>query len=339
MTIWQVAGGDGSHDYTDVFLKYGVFLVGPGSEGNYFSNKRAYNDQSEVSFRAFIRVHAEEISMGDLLVLKRPAGSDWEIIAVGQVSSDYIYEATFGDVDGWDLQHARKVLWKKPVEKTVLNGLRRGTICRIYQKDVIDKVSNLWETGIACKAEEIPKPATPVEVDELIDSLMNEGLLSGNAEIIAATIWRLRRIAKWYGSHGSDVGEHEIRTFLIVPLMTSLGWAEQKIKIEWNKIDVAIFDKPYCRTSTPSIIIESKRLHFGMRYAPNQAEEYAKKYPACTRFIVSDGIRYKLYIRNDSVWIFNSYMNLLTPTTTHPHDVNIGGAVKFFLSVISKGSL
>ena len=339
MTIWQVAGGDGSHDYTDVFLKYGVFLVGPGSEGDYFSNKKAYNDTNESSSRPFIRVHAEEILKNDILALKRPAGPNWEIIAVGQVSSDYTHESTFSDVDGWDLQHCRKVQWKKPEEIVVISGLRRGTICRINQQEVLDRIQEIWNSGILCQAEEIPKPAAPVEVDELIDSLMNEGLLSVSAEIIAATIWRLRRIAKWYSSHGSDVGEHEIRTFLIVPLMTSLGWAEQKIKIEWNKIDVAMFDRPYCKTSIPSILIESKRLHCGMRYAPKQAEVYAIKYPGCSKFIVSDGIRYKLYAKKCNKWVFDSYMNLLAPTATHPHDVSFGGAVKFFLSVISRGSV
>lgn len=36
MTIWQIAAGDGNRYYDDVFLKYGVILVGPGSEGEYF---------------------------------------------------------------------------------------------------------------------------------------------------------------------------------------------------------------------------------------------------------------------------------------------------------------
>jgi hypothetical protein len=47
MAEWQIAAGDGNRDYSDVFLKYGVILVGPGSEGPYHENKEVYdNDES-----------------------------------------------------------------------------------------------------------------------------------------------------------------------------------------------------------------------------------------------------------------------------------------------------
>jgi len=54
MNVWQVAAGDGSRDYADIFLKFGVILVGPGSEGNYFENKHIYNDPNHWSYRPFI---------------------------------------------------------------------------------------------------------------------------------------------------------------------------------------------------------------------------------------------------------------------------------------------
>lgn len=130
------------------------------------------------------------------------------------------------------------------------------------------------------------------------------------------------------------MGEHEIRTFLIVPLITSLGWAEQKIKIEWNNIDITLFDTPYSETSKPLVIIESKRLGDGLRYAPEQAIGYTKKYPECNRFVVSDGIRYKLYCKENDQWYYTAYMNLLCPTQTHPYEEKVRGAVSFFLALI-----
>lgn len=44
MTIWQVAAGDGSKNYADIFLQFGVILVGPGSEGDYFKNRAIYKE-------------------------------------------------------------------------------------------------------------------------------------------------------------------------------------------------------------------------------------------------------------------------------------------------------
>ena len=127
MTIWQVAAGDGSRDYADVFLKFGVILLGPGSEGDYFSNKDIYNNPESGCYCPFVRTFAEELAQGDLVVLKRPVSSQWEIVAVGEVMSDYSYEDAFSDVDGWDLQHCRRIEWKKPISQTIVSGLRRGT--------------------------------------------------------------------------------------------------------------------------------------------------------------------------------------------------------------------
>lgn len=339
MKIWQVAAGDGSRDYADVFLRFGVILVGPGSEGNYFSNKDAYNNLESWAYRPFISPFAEEVAKGDLVVLKRPSGYNWEIIAVGEVVSEYLFKDVFGDVDGWDLQHCRQVEWKTPASQTIISGLRRGTLVGVNHPNAVAGVEQVWSAGNKMTAIPIPDEPEEISVDQLIDSLMVEGLSGQSAELIANTIWRLRRVAKWYSSHGSDVGEHEIRTFLIVPLLTSLGWAEQKVKIEWNNIDVALFDAPYSKHSKPLIIIESKRLWDGLRYAPDQAASYATAYPACDRFIVSDGIRYKLFKRSGDQWQYSAYMNLLAPKRVHPYEPGVDGAVSFFLNVIPKGAI
>ena len=128
MTIWQVAAGDGSRDYSDVFLKFGVILVSPGSEGGYFANKDAYNNTASWADRSFIEPFAERVVVGDLVVLKHPSGYQWEIIAVGEVTSEYLHREVFGDIEGWDLQHCRQVLWKIPSNATVISGLTRGTL-------------------------------------------------------------------------------------------------------------------------------------------------------------------------------------------------------------------
>ena len=144
-------------------------------------------------------------------------------------------------------------------------------------------------------------------------------------------------MGKYYQEHGADVGEHEIRTFLIVPLLMSLGWAEQRVKIEWWNMDVVLFDSPYKKDSSkPLVIIKSKRLFDGLRYAPDQATEYARSCPSCMRFVVSDGIQYKLFLREGAQWRYAAYMNLTAPKRSHPYEQGVEGAVEFFRSMIPR---
>jgi hypothetical protein len=333
MSVWQVAAGDGTRDYSDVFLRFGVILVGPGDEGPYFENKEAYGPGGWV-YRPFIPVIAEGISEGDTVILKKPSGSAWEILAVGEVTSEYKHMETFGDVDGWDLQHGREIKWKQPIKQTVTEGLRRGTLYAVYKEPPLEVARKIWTQGKELKSENIPEPQKEIEIDSMIDSLLEHGLPSGTAEVMGHTIWRLRRIAKWYVEHNEAAGEHEIRTFLIVPLLTSLGWAEQRIKIEKDGVDIVLLDRPYSDQSKPVLLIESKRLGDGLLYAPDQAERYANDYPDCKFFAVSDGIRYKLYERHNKQWRYSAYMNLLSPKAKHPYYREVDGAVAFFIKTI-----
>lgn len=164
---------------------------------------------------------------------------------------------------------------------------------------------------------------------------MVSGLSGNNADIITRAIWRIRRLAKWYDSHGTDVGEHEIRTFLIVPLLIALGLPEQRIKIEWNNIDISIFESPIpSEQENPVIILETKRLHGGLRYAPNQARDYLQDYPNCCFFIVSNGIHYKLFERIEGKWLFRAYANLLSLKSKHPYFREVKGADELFLKIL-----
>ena len=333
-TIWQVAAGDGSRDYAEVFLKFGVILVGPGSDGEFFDHPEIYKNQDHDSYRDFTIALAEEMSKGDIVVLKRPYGKKWEIIAIGEVTSSYSHEQVFCDVDGWELQHCRQVKWKTTDEEIIVTGLRRGTLCRVQKSTAIEKINVLWPQWAFIESSAIPKLPEKMSVDELIDSLIAHGMPIRNAEDIADTLWKIKRVAKWYMGHGQDVGEHEIRTFLIIPLLLSLGWAEQKIKIEWNNIDISLFSNVYNPESEPKIIIESKRLWHGLRYAPEQAKGYAMKYPTVSKFVVTDGIRYKLYERANDSWIFTGYINLLELFIKHPYENDVKGSKEFLLNML-----
>ena len=71
-----------------------------------------------------MRRFASEVKAGDVFLLRTGIAT---IAAVGLVASDYLYVNAFDDVNGWDLQHARRVRWcRLPAEHAFAErGLRR----------------------------------------------------------------------------------------------------------------------------------------------------------------------------------------------------------------------
>jgi len=338
MNIWQVAAGDGERNYWDVFRQFGVMLIGPGGEGDYIKHKDAY-DEMTMERRRPIRQFVEDADKNnDLVVLKHRSGSKWIAIAIGRIKSGYYYKPVFGDVEGFQLQHCRLVDWRQTSEKPI-PGLGRGGGCFSHVIKARDVVKRRWEKGKPIhKFDRIPNNPKSIE---LIDSLAVKGLPRQNAKRIADEIERLQGLAQWYEDNDEDVPEHETRTFLIVPLIMSLGWDEKRVKIEWKHKDVALFDAQYSKGNEPVVIIESKRLWDGLGDAPEQAERYAGQYPTCKTFIVSDGIRYKLFTKPKRAhkFRFSAYLNLLTPTRKHPYKPDVGGAASFLSKMIPKATI
>src|SRR5689334_19657527 len=102
-SVWQISGGPVSRSHADVFLKYGVALVGPGDAGPWTWAR----DDDEFE-GGFVRRFASELAVGDVLLLRSGIAA---IAAVGLVADDYLYLNAFDDVNGWDLQHVRRVRW------------------------------------------------------------------------------------------------------------------------------------------------------------------------------------------------------------------------------------
>jgi len=170
--------------------------------------------------------------------------------------------------------------------------------------------------------------------------LISYGLRPNDAEDFTQTIRRIRRLVKWYDSEVKDIKEFETRTFLIIPLLLALGWPEQKLKIEWNNIDIAFFEKPYNKKNLPTnnciIILESKRLGEGLTFAISQGANYSKKYSKCDRLIVTDGCRYRLYKKAGNNWQYTAYLNILKPRVLHPYEKEIKGASDVFLNLMAR---
>jgi len=168
--------------------------------------------------------------------------------------------------------------------------------------------------------------------------LITEGLRPGTADELTNTLRRIRLLAEYYYNNceWSDVREHETRSFLILPLLLSLGWAEQQVKIELpaggGRADVACFSKPYHREDSECmLILESKDFATGLDYAPEQVRRYAQDFGSCRVVVVSNGYCYKAYLRSPENGFSSNpsaYLNIMRPRDRYPLDPeNVGGAL------------
>lgn len=198
-----------------------------------------------------------------------------------------------------------------------------------------------------------------IEDKEILEFLVREGLQLSIAEGLTATFNRIRLLANYYYEaiyqrqeiDRKDIREHEARAFLILPLLTALGWPEQQMKIELEvrgespagkagKIDIACFAKPYRRNKNKepnnedcTLIIETKHFRSGLDMAPEQGKAYAEHFPHCKAILVSNGYCYKAYERNLDTREFSqepsAYLNLLRPRDGYPLDPdNVDGALE-----------
>src|SRR6266705_5401642 len=114
-----------------------------------------------------------------------------------------------------------------------------------------------------------------------------QGLRPSAADELTNTIRKIRLLADYYykQSWWEDVREHETRTFLVVPLLLALGWAEQQLKIEFpvprvGRVDIACFTGPFLQCSDEDVVvlIETKGFSSGLDFARGQAEAYATQF-------------------------------------------------------------
>jgi hypothetical protein len=281
--IWQIAGGPISRSYKDVFLKYGVGLIGPGDAGPW-SSDRSDDEFGGSSVRSF----ASDVKIGDIFLLRVGVS---KIYAIGVVASDYFHCNSFDDVNGWDLQQTRRVRWfELPNEfdfgKAVFgaNPRRFSGVATLevvdYARRFMSSAPDYWQSA---NLPELPKEDPSLESipDELCE-------IVSTAKDLTSMYWETE-------SFGDFPSEDEMIVHFVVPFLRALGWRPEQIAIKWRNIDVAVFR---CLPRTPEnchLVIEVKRLGEGVEGALDQAKGYVESLGVPRDIVVSDGIRYRLY--------------------------------------------
>lgn len=328
ITYWQIGSGQGERDYSRECLDYGLAFVG----------ERYWTD-------------VQRVNAGDIVILRSGTKS---IVAVGRAVGHQGEVRGFAseenkswlrDFNGWDLPAYIYVDWykpRKPVQARVRLaqraiaqvGLKSGRLRE--QADQILDEDRLYESN-----HDGPLPTSKIG-DEEINEFLESELGVESARETLSTILQIRRLSRKYYDYGfrhwGEFKEHEIRTFLIVPLLTALGWRREQIKIELNprrlgersvkSIDVAGFSSDYQpgeaeeNRNNCKLVIESKRFDAGLTYeAFSQARHYAEPMPNCNLILITNGYCYKAFTRSKGEAFPDrpsAYLNLLKPRNCYP---------------------
>lgn len=281
--IWQLAGGPATRPYADVFLKYGVGLIGPGDAGPWSTER----DDNEFE-GGFVRRFASEVAVGDVFLLRTGIAT---IRAVGIVASEYLYLNQFDDVNGWDLQHARRVHWSElPQEHTFATqvfGANTTRCSRIWNEEVLDYAErflnsppNQWQSASL--------PALPPEEPSLAEVPSELQGVIAEVNDLVPLLWDRQ-------AFGELPSEDELIAHFVVPFLRALGWPPERIAVKWRYIDVGVFRTLPKTPENCHLVIEVKRLGAGVEGALEQAKGYVQTLGKPMDVVVTDGIRYRMY--------------------------------------------
>jgi len=280
--IWQVLGGPANRSYSGIFLRHGVALIGPGDAGAW----RA--DTPDSAFDGpFVRRFASELRVGDAIVLRAGAAA---IAAIGLVASGYEFMPEFDDVNGWDLQHGRRMRWCPLPEPYTFDhrvfGANPG-FGRVAQPEVRDFVERFlasppaaWQTAPLppLPAGEPPMREPPPRLAELVAQAHDLTVLYDDP-----------------AAFGELPLEDELVAHFVVPVLRALGWPPERIAVKWRRIDVAVFDSLPKSAASCRFIVEAKRRGVGVESALKQARGYLAALGVQRDVVLTDGIRYRVY--------------------------------------------
>ena len=358
--VWQQAAGDTDRDYSEICVRWGVILNGPGGKGPWPDcEKPLREDKWSAKKMTDLRRFAEEMKAGDIVVLRLGTA---KVLAVGEIVGDYSHHEQFGDVDGWTLQHVRRVRWlwsdlKTPKEFEKYALKQGDTTQRLNEGGVFEwlKTLRIESEKFAATLPELPPLATTEKlgIEEISDFLFDKGVASASISSLLIEIGELIRIAKWYqrptpssaqeqsadpdgaGIQRPDTlpSEHETVTYLVVPLLRALGWTPQKMAVEWKHVDVALFSQLPRGDKSLRVVVEAKKMDNSCLSAKSQAMAYADGKPDCHRLIVTDGLRYGVFTRHEEeTFKLYAYLNL-TNLKRHYPILECHGAEEALLSM------
>ena len=326
--IWQQAAGDSNRNYVGICLKWGVILNGPGCDIPWPKCKSYLNKNNYSRKITDLERFCEKMSEGDLVVLRMGTN---EIFGVGKIVGEYEHHNCFSDVDGWDIKHVRRVkwLWKNKKNPKIFKTytLKQGDTTQELDieksKEVITWIEqlNVPKEKFDRDLEELPKQGHKTKRGDISRYLFDLGVSNQIINDLHDEIDELIRIANWYNRQ-SNPSEAETVAYLTIPLLRTLGWTPQRMGVEWNKIDIALFNELPRKNKFLSVVVEAKKKGRSCLTAWSQAQRYAEEESrnTCNRLIVTDGLRYGVYLKENNHFVNSpvAYLNLTQLRDSYP---------------------
>lgn len=285
--------------YAEVFLRHSVALLRPGDAGRW-SPDRANEDFDGDDVRLF----ASQAREGDAILLRSGPSS---IVAVGIVAGPYEYLDLFDDVNGWDLQHARRVRWLRLPESSELGpdepGFRRR-FGPVEHDETLDFVHRIFRNPPTAWQRR-PLPPLPPGEPPLVDWPADLRDLAGE---LADLAWQYED----RDGFGDVPKEDELLLHGVGPLLRALGWSARQVAVKWRNVDVTLFLDLPRRPESVHLIFEAKRRGIGIEGALQQAKDYLADLGIVRDIVLTDGIRYRLYAA-DRDWTPVAYANFAQP--------------------------
>jgi hypothetical protein len=343
---WQVAAGDGDRHYADLCLEHGVILMGPSTCGDW---KKVTNKKGQlITARGVLEdggwsakkiknleTFVFSIAPDDLVILR--IGKS-EVHGVGIVRTPYEFNPLFSDVDGWNIAHTHRVEWiwkrterKKSDEGNFKDALNFGdTTQRLDIKNpktalLFEWIKSLPEP-VGQPLPTLPRAGKEIESDEISRHLFDYGISFGSLSGLEAKIKDLCSLAQWYSEY-QQPSESETVAHLVVPLLLALGWTPQRIALEFHqsgkgRADLALYANGNRSKYKPIVLIEAKKYKSSCMTAEPQVKSYSEKVEDVRRLVVTDGIRYGIFIRNVENKLFpktpTAYLNLADLRDDYP---------------------
>ena len=220
-TLWQVGAGDTERAYGDLCIKHDVMMVGPGAPGKYSEESYAHLGDIKNSIRRFY----QEAKKGEPVLLRLGTG---QILAIGVIADDIPqWLPAFCDIDGWDLQHVRRVRWFRDTAKEFPVKTLGGQVRTFAAVNV--PVIKKWAASLRLNEADLsrtltvlPDAAKTLDRTELGRRLFVEGLPSEYIDKLLQAISSLDRVASWYNNKEKRPegrpSEHETVAYLVVQI-------------------------------------------------------------------------------------------------------------------------
>ncbi|XBQ16852.1 MAG: hypothetical protein ABL308_03005 [Oceanicaulis sp.] len=333
MEIWQHAAGDGDRSFADLCIRNNVILLGPSNIGRWGPNAREKYLEHGIKPRTctILDRFCTQMSSGDLVVLREGTST---VRAVGRIVGDYEYIDAFLDVDGWDVAHARRVHWvaqEQMPRHFPTYTMKLGDTTQILPTgekahELRAWIKNLFETYDEDKQPEFTQfdDSKSLDIADCAALLFECGLSATSATSLTDRITDLTKLAQWYRTKTEAISEAETLGQLVLPLFVALGWSPQTLAMEWSisgigRIDLAAF-RPFRQSVRNQddivLVLEAKRFNRSCLVGVEQARSYASALPNAERLVVTDGLRYAVFIRDETGTFPESphaYLNLAQP--------------------------